>query len=100
MSVSDKLNSRWRSALEIMSIIEQQRTSSLTVAAFCQQHSLNIGTFHNWKKRSWSGDVSKNQEPAFVKLQFPDNLPALFAEVNGIRLFQPVGADFLKALLP
>jgi hypothetical protein len=59
-----------------------------------------MGTFHTWKKRYRVLAVRNPQDQAFVKLQVPASLSGLFAEVNGIRLYQVVSADFLKALLP
>lgn len=99
MNVSEKPKAHRRDASEIVSLIEQCGASGLTVSEFCGQHGLNKGTFHTWKKRyrtfGW-----KQPRPGFVKLQVKQSMPGLFAEVNGIRLYQTVSASFLKELLP
>jgi hypothetical protein len=43
----------------------------------------------------------KDTSAGFAKVVIRSSLPGtLFAEVNGIRLYQPVHAAFLKELLP
>lgn len=88
-----------RSVSEIKSLLDLQRQSGLSVKSFCVQHGIAHASFHNWKKR-FLHDAVLMPEAGFTKLEVRDAIqPPLFAEVKGIRLYQAVSADFLKALL-
>lgn len=50
MSVSNGKRSR-RSAGDWRGIFEQQRSSGLTQAAFCQREGIALSTFARWKQR-------------------------------------------------
>jgi transposase-like protein len=91
---------RRRSGEEIKDILLRYRSSGLTTATFCRQQHLNLGTFHTWKKRYRENGLSAEGVNGFLKVRVSDPLPGLFAEVAGIRLYQPVSADYLKSLLP
>jgi len=87
----------------ILNILSDYRKSNLSVKAFCQDNNLGSATFHNWKKK-YSNTVRKpDVQPGFATLQInpsgPGADPALFAEVNGIKIYQPVTAAYLKELL-
>lgn len=96
---ADAVNRR-RTSQEIQLILQQYRESGATAASFCQQHGLNEGTLHTWRKRYRVAVESAKPTGSFVKVQVNDTmLPALFAEVRGIRLYQPVSPAFLISLL-
>ena len=89
-----------RSASEILSMLQQYKESNLTVRAFCEAQNLNTGTFNTWKKRYRSQVSPPVKGNRFMELQVSSASSAqLFAEVNGIRIYQPVSVDFLKALI-
>jgi hypothetical protein len=98
--VSKEIQTR-RSASEILSILHQYKQSNLTVRRFCEAQNLNKGTFNTWKKRYRSQVTLPGNSNGFMELQVSSAFGAtqLFAEVNGIRIYQPVSADFLKALI-
>lgn len=73
----------FRSKAAILELLEQQQQSGLSIQAFCTQHSLPPGSFHNWKKKYGAGDGGSS---AFTPVQISPSA-ALFAEVNGIRLY-------------
>lgn len=78
-------------------IVEEFRASGQSMSAFCQQHGINKNSLSRWASR---GPVSQeNGRSGFALLQVRTPSPDLFAEVNGIRIFQPVSASFLKELL-
>ena len=85
----------FRSKAEIVDLLHQQRQSGLGIQAFCTQHSIPSGSFHNWKRKCGTGDVVSS---AFTPVQISSSV-TLFAEVNGIKLYQPVSAGYLKELL-
>jgi hypothetical protein len=99
MEVSSTVGPRhFRSKSEIRDLLVQQQQSGLSVKSFCGERSISEGTFHNWKKR-YSGEPGMINSDAFTSIQ-PDRLPVgLFAEVNGIKLYQPVSAGYLKELV-
>lgn len=82
----------------ILELLREQPRSGLSIQAFCLQHSIPPGSFHNWKRRY---DVTAEQGPgqSFTQLQVKTPAPQqLFAEVGSIKLYQPVSAGFLKEL--
>ena len=92
-----------RSRTEIRRLLRLFEQGSLTGRDFCKLHDIDKGTFNKWKSRYGVRVVTKKQEPSgFAKVDVVPSLvvPALFAEVSGIRIFQPVAASFLKELLP
>jgi len=99
MEVSSTVRHRhFRSKSEIRDLLAQHEQSGLSVNSFCDERGIPSGTFHNWKKRYSSEPEMINSE-AFTRLQH-DKLPVgLFAEVNGIKLYQPVSAGYLKELV-
>ena len=81
----------------------------LTVAEFCMKHDISRTNFYAWKKRHGTKAIDDINQKGFVSVQValpPASLPTfseqplLFAEVNGIRLYHFVSADYLKSLLP
>ena len=90
-----------RSKQQIKDLLHEFDKSTGTVNEFCKLHSISKGTFHKWKSRYRlaSGNTKRS---GFAKLDVMDPslpAPALFAEVKGIRIYQPVTASFLKELL-
>ena len=78
----------------------------LTVIEYCKLHKIHKSTFYNWRKRYRNKSVVAGKPKGFLPVEVTNpvygplsNMPALFAEVNGIRLYHFVPADYLKALL-
>lgn len=99
MEISSTVRRRhFRSKSEIRDLLAQQQQSGLSVKSFCGERSISEATFHNWKKRYSSEPEVINSE-AFTLME-QERLPVgLFAEVNGIKLYQPVSAGYLKELV-
>jgi hypothetical protein len=88
----------FRSKSAIPELLQQQHQSGLSIQSFCMQHSIPSGSFHNWKKK-FGTDEAISTEPSFTTLQIkPPASQQLFAEVKGIKLYQPVSAGYLKEL--
>ena len=86
---------------EIKKLLNEFTDGGLTIKEFCIQHSITEAVFHMWRSRY--SDGLPNNKGGFVTLKqtgsgraFND---ALFAEVNGIRIYQVVSAGYLKELL-
>lgn len=82
----------FRSKSAILDLLREQQQSGLSIQAFCTQHSIPSGSFHNWKKK-----YDDTGSSAFTSVQISPSA-ILFAEVNGIKLYQPVSAVYLKEL--
>jgi hypothetical protein len=88
----------FRSKSAILELLRDQQQSGLNIQAFCVQHSIPSGSFHNWKKK-YSVSVGQSAGQSFTSLQIKaETSQQLFAEVNGIKLYQPVSAGYLKEL--
>ena len=85
-----------RSAEEIIHLLTEFEKANVSVKEFCATHNISRASFHKWQSRY------KSKEPiaGFVPLQIASLIaPAvLFAEVKGIKIYQPVTAAYLKEL--
>jgi hypothetical protein len=99
-----------RSGQQVQELLELFAKSNLSVKDFCRQHSISRANFHKWKSRYKSKPDGKEKilglpvrQAGFATLDVVSSLhatvPGLFAEVKGIRIYQPVSASFLKELL-
>jgi len=98
METVSKLSRHRRTAGEIKIIVEEFRASGQSMTAFCLHRGITKNSLSRWVGRR---ETQKNTESsAFSLLQLEgSSAPYLFAEVNGIRIYQPVSASFLKELV-
>jgi hypothetical protein len=90
-----------RTKQQIKDLLTKFDKSDCTVKEFCLLHGMSPGTFYKWMSRYRNVAEQKDTSAGFAKVVIRSSLPGtLFAEVNGIRLYQPVHAAFLKELLP
>ncbi|MGZ3890623.1 MAG: IS66 family insertion sequence element accessory protein TnpA [Methanobacteriaceae archaeon] len=93
-----------RSRNQIRELLRKyDKTSGITIKAFCKLHQVSEGSFYSARKRLRASAAPLPKPAGFVALSrpaFTEATSTLFAEVNGIRLYQPVSADYLKALIP
>ncbi|MBA3830270.1 MAG: transposase [Taibaiella sp.] len=86
----------------ILNILTEYKKSKLSVKEFCFQNNIASATFHNWKKKYSRRSVKSARPVGFAALQITQPVtsePALFAEVNGIKIYQWVTGAYLKELL-
>jgi len=88
-----------RTRAQIESLLAEFSKSNMTVKQFCQAHCINTGTFHKWQARDKIRVLPEAESPGFAPVAVESPSAGLFAEVKGIRLYQPVSAMFLKELL-
>jgi len=97
-----KPSSGKRTREEILQIIAQyKKAEGLTVKEFCQRHGISEGSFYSFRSRYGFKNQSKKKAGGFVAITTPmlkESSNALFAEVNGIKIYQAVPADYLKTL--
>lgn len=127
MEQAPRSKRKHRNKKETYRFIQKQQASQLSVAKFCELHRLIPGTFYKWLRR-YESDITKKKpssEPTnrnrknntpnlgsaynnegFIPLILPaaseiivPGEASLFAEVNGIKIYQRVEAAFLKSLI-
>lgn len=95
-----------RTRRQIRDLLAEFSQADCTVKEFCSAHHIKPATFHKWQarfknaRRPAGKAIAKKNRRGFSELQVVSSLPhALFAEVSGIRIYQPVTAAYLKELL-
>jgi hypothetical protein len=91
-----------RTQNQIEQLLQEFEKGDLKVVEFCDLHGIGKATFDKWQSR-YRRKTKKNFKPGgFAKLKIHTSDPGvdsvLFAEVNGIKLYQPVAASYLKEL--
>lgn len=88
-----------RTHQQIDELLSQYEQSGCSVNEFCAMKGLNPGNFHKWLTRRKTGGADNTVTPGFSKVIMQAlRTEHLFAEVGGIRLYQPVSASYLKEL--
>lgn len=81
-------------------IAEYDKTPGITIKDFCKLHKVTQGSFYTARKRHRV--AVKKQSTGFIAIKraaADQTVPTLFAEVKGIKLYQHVPVDYLKALI-
>lgn len=92
-----------RSKAQILELLwEFDKSPGISVKDFCRLHKISEGSFYTARKRHRLQLTSNQQSSGFIGITQPTVSVAagsLFAEVNGIRIYQAVPADYLKSLV-
>src|SRR5215210_6116756 len=75
------------------------KNPGMTVKDFCAHHKITEASFYTARKRHRPAQTSKQNSSGFIAIPSPSfngSTANLFAEVNGIKLYQAVPADYLK----
>jgi hypothetical protein len=96
---NEKLRRTRKTREQIADLLRKFAESGSTVKQFCQDHQIVPGTFHKWQSRIKGKDLKKEIKSGFAQVQVNSSFTSLFAEVKGIRIYQPVSAAYLKELL-
>jgi len=86
-----------RTATQIRELLDVFELSALTAKEFCSTRGISETAFYKWRGRY----RTREEEQAFIPLHVASpssGEAALFAEVNGIRIYQAVPASYLKEL--
>lgn len=91
---------QFRSKAVILDLLKAHQQSGLSIQAFCVERNIATGNFHRWKKQYSLDAIAASTIAGFSSLQIKQ-APGdrLFAEVKGIRFYQPVSAAYLKELV-
>ena len=91
----------------MLALIEQWQQSGISQKVFYQQHNIPAPVFYYWHKcyRKQRGGLNKSAPVnSFVQLEpspipLASNIELQLANGNRIIFHQPVGVDYLKALI-
>jgi hypothetical protein len=90
-----------RNKQQLLELIEQfDKTPGITIKDFCKLNKVTQGSFYTARKRHRA--ALKKQSSGFIAIKRPaadQTVATLFAEVKGIKLYQHVPVDYLKALI-
>src|SRR5450755_819412 len=89
----------FRGKEKMFNILREYEKSNLSIKAFCLENNIAPTTFHYWKKKYNDSTVNQHKQTGFAKLHVTTPAAAIFAEVNGIKIYQWVDPAYLKALL-
>jgi len=90
----------FRGKEKMFSALDEYEKSNLSIKAFCLENNIAPATFHYWKKKYNAGTVNQHKQSGFTALHVTTPSPAaIFAEVNGMKIYQWVDPAYLKALL-
>lgn len=95
----ERLRRKQKTSEQIADISRNFSESGSTVKQFCADHQIVPGTFHKWQSRLKGNAVKKQVKSGFAPVLVSPSFPGLFAEVKGVRIFQPVSAAYLKELM-
>lgn len=88
-----------RTIQQISALLAEYKSSGLTITEFCERHQIHKSNFYKWVSRYEQKSNSKKvHRSAFAKVQVTSSENFLFAEVNGIRIYQAVAASYIKEL--
>jgi hypothetical protein len=85
----------------LLLLAEYEKSHGLTIKQFCQQHGISEGVFYSYRSRYRSKSKANDKSGGFIAIATPvlkESFNTLFAEVNGIKIYQAVPADYLKTL--
>jgi|HubBroStandDraft_3_1064219.scaffolds.fasta_scaffold1062647_2 hypothetical protein len=85
---------------KMLNTLVEYEKSNLSIKAFCIENNISPATFHYWKKKYNGSTVNQHKQSGFTALHLTTPSPAaIFADVNGIKIYQWVEPAYLKALL-
>lgn len=89
-----------RTSSEIKRLLKEFASSGISAKEFCALHDITEAGFYKWRVRHLPNPAE--EQGGFVILNGQPEIncgPALFAEIKGIRIYQPVAPSYLKELL-
>lgn len=97
--VNQSLRRPRRSSQQISALLAKYNSSGLSVSDFCERHQIHESNLRKWISRSkQKAKQKKIRRSDFAEVQVTSSENLLFAEINGIRIYQPVAASYLKEL--
>ena len=88
-----------RNSQQILALLTKYNSSGLSVSDFCERHQITESNLRKWISRAkQKANKKEMRRSAFTAVQVTTSESVLFAEVDGIRIYQPVAASYLKEL--
>jgi hypothetical protein len=92
---------------QMFNMLTNWQQSGISQKAYCAQHDIKYHVFHYWYKRFRDSQVDNKEAGKFIPLQIQQPIPAtkiagielLLADGRRLLFNQPVGADFIKAII-
>ena len=88
-----------RTRAQMLELKESFEKSNLAVHSFSRLHNISTAILYRLKNAYQNGGGKSSGFARVDPSSSPCASPGLFAEVRGIRIYQPVSASFLKELL-
>jgi len=84
----------------VSEIISEYQRGRQTIKEFCSDKGISTGTFYCWLSKHRNKKEPK-KAPAFVPVKIKEEAAEenVFVEYKGLKFYQPVSVDFLKALI-
>lgn len=84
----------------ITALVSEYEKGNRTIKEYCSDKGIKRTTFYYWLSKQKNNKQSK-PGPAFVPVTIKEGVleEKVFAEYKGLRLYQPVSVEFLKALI-
>lgn len=84
----------------ITALVSEYEKGDRTIKEYCSDKGIKRTTFYYWLSKR-KNNKQLRPGPAFVPLTIKEDLPEekVFAEYKGLRLYQSVSVEFLKALI-
>jgi hypothetical protein len=99
----DKTNTSRRNKTQMLEMLNEfDKTKGMSIKEFCKLRQISEGSFYSARKRHRARSNKKKQSSGFIAITSPalkEPSVSLFAEVNGIKLYQAVAPEYLKALV-
>ena len=90
----------FRGKEKMFKTLEEYEKGNLSIKAFCLENNIAPATFHYWKKKYNASIANQSKQSGFAALNLTTcSSTAIFAEVNGIKIYQWVEPAYLKELL-
>lgn len=101
--VKGKSTAKRRNRDDIFRLLAEFKRTNPEVKAFCNLHKISRATFYKWQSRYNLKKKAVGLPAGFARLRVSSLHESassiLFAEVNGIKIYQQVDASYLKELL-
>ena len=88
-----------RTRAQMQELKESFEKSNLAVHSFSRLHNISTAILYRWKNAYQNGGGKSSGFARVTITPSQHGAQGLFAEVGGIRIYQPVSASFLKELL-
>ena len=92
---------------QMFNMLTHWQQSGISQKLYCEQHRIRYHVFHYWYKRFRDSQADSKEKGTFIPVQIKPPVAAgknggielLFANGNRVLFYQPVSADFIKAII-